>query len=157
MSYIVKRPQGWEVRETVASERGPRSRTLASFKRLDTAAVDRAVARASKPIEPTSVIRSALRAGAPVDPPEADAHAQALIRELERGATPRPALRRLLAGYLDGGERPEAREVGISEWLGRSASERGAALVDLLLLTDAIPSPPRSGELAFPGFGRLQR
>jgi hypothetical protein len=153
MSYVTRRRHGWEVRETVATERGPRSRTLATFKRLDGTALDRARTRASKPIDSTALIKSALRAGAPVDPSEADAHAEALIRQLVRGTAPRPALRRLLAGYLDGGERPPGDDSGIAEWLGRSMSERGAALVDLLLLADAIPAPPAPRELSFPGLG----
>ena len=154
MSYVVRRPRGWEIREAVATARGPRSRTLATFKHLDRATIDRAVDRASKPIDSTAVIKSALRAGAPVAAPDADAHAEALIRELERGATPRPGLRRLLAGYLDDGQSPPDAGSGIAEWLGRSAGERGAALVDLLLLADALPAPRVAREPAFPGFHR---
>ena len=102
-------------------------------------------------------MRLALRSGAPVDPPDADAHAEALIAELRRGASPRPGLRRLLAGYLDDGPGAATDGSGIGDWLGRSPEERGAALIDLLLLADALPAPSTSRELAFPGLAGRDR
>ncbi len=154
MASVVKRPTGWEIRESITTERGPRSRTLATFKGLNKATIEHARARASKGLDHDDVVRAALRAGAPVEPEAADAHAQALIRELESGAAPRPGLRRLLAGYLRDEPRPTAAAEAASAWLGSSAAERGAALVDLLLLADAIPVARRPPELAFPGFRR---
>jgi hypothetical protein len=154
MASVVRRPNGWEIRESVSTESGPRSRTLATFKRLDEARIERARFRASRDFDRAAVINAALRAGAPVDGAPADEHAEALIRALERGGTPRPALRRLLAGHLRNEPDPTEATTGAAAWLGASAEERGTALIDLLLLADAIPSRRRSSDLSFPGFGR---
>jgi hypothetical protein len=152
MSSVVKRPRGWEIRESLRTERGPRSRTLATFTRLDEATIEHACARASRPLDRTALIKTALRVGAPVDATPADESAQALIRQLESGAAPRPALRRLIAGYLGDEPDPSAAAKEAAGWLGSSMTERGAALVDLLLLGDAIPVARRQQELSFPGF-----
>jgi hypothetical protein len=70
-------------------------------------------------------------------------------------------LRRLLLDALaDGnrGDRPAdptaivsdgARSV--SEWVGTTPAERGAALADLLLLADALPLRRRADTIGFPG------
>jgi hypothetical protein len=70
-------------------------------------------------------------------------------------------LRRLLLDALadeDRGDRPtdptaavsdSARSV--SEWVGTTAAERGAALEDLLLLADALPLRRRADTIGFPG------
>ncbi|MDX6583420.1 MAG: hypothetical protein QOI10_2604 [Solirubrobacterales bacterium] len=154
MSFVVSRANGWEIRESVSTERGPRSRTLATFKRLDRATLEHAAGRASKPIDRERLISAALRAGAPVEVSPADAHAGALIRALDRGDVPRPALRRLLVGYLTDERASSDAATGAAAWLGASAADRGAALVDLLRLGDAIPAGRRSSRSSFPGFGR---
>jgi len=70
-------------------------------------------------------------------------------------------LRRLLLDALaneDRSDRPadpaatvsdSARSV--SQWVGTSPAERGAALEDLLLLADALPLRRRADTMAFPG------
>lgn len=152
MAFVIKRRNGWEIRESVSTERGPRSRTLATFKHLNEATIDHACARAQITLDPEALIKSALCAGAPVDPGAADAHAGALLRAMESGDAPRPALRRLLADCLEGEPVPSEGSRGAIAWLGVSAEQRAAALVDLLLLADAIPVGRRSSKPAFPPF-----
>jgi hypothetical protein len=154
MASVIKRPHGWEIRESVSTARGPRSRTLATFKRLDQATIEHAAARAGKALDRKDLVRAALRAGAPVAAAPADAHAGALIEEFEAGNAPRPALRRLLAAYLTEEPEPSDGVSGASAWLGTSADQRAAALVDLLLLADAIPVARRASRPSFPPFGR---
>ncbi len=56
-------------------------------------------------------------------------------------------------GYREGGETSirEEAEHEVAEWLAATPRERGRALVELLLLADALPSGGRLGKpLHFP-------
>ena len=73
-----------------------------------------------------------------------------MIAELGKGRAPSPTLRRMLLDLLRDGARDDARqsptqeaEHGVAEWMAASPRERGKALVDLLLLTDALPHGER--------------
>lgn len=145
--YVARRANGsWELRESRATPRGPRSTTLATFRVLDDAAVARAVERSATAITADEVRAAARRAGAPVAASPANAAAAALLRELATGREPSPVLRRALTDALAGKPPGDA-----ATWLGVSAERRGHALRDLLLLADRIPrrrAPARA--LRFP-------
>jgi hypothetical protein len=160
MAYVVARGGGsWEIRETLRTDRGPRSRTLAGFRTLTPAVIERASMRASRPLDAERLRQAARRAGAPVDMEggDPDSAAASLLRELAAGRRPRPplvhALQRALAGGAGAGDGSAA--AGALAWLAATPRERGEALRDLLLLVDGLPRARRrrAGGLRFP---RLQ-
>lgn len=156
MAYLTQRaPERWELRESVSTARGPRSRTLATFDRLTDDVIAHALSRASKPFDPDVIRAAARRAAVPVDLPPAERAARELTGLLAQGATITPAIAGVLRELL--GEsapiRPTDAAQAAAQWVGASASDRAAALHDLLLLADALPMPPRADELDFP---RLQ-
>ena len=146
MAFVTAvRNGGFEVRESRATPDGPRSRTLASFRELDEETIAKVTARAAKTLTHCEVIvEAALRAGATLAAPPADAAARDLLRSLARGEAPSPIHLRLLRDALAGASTPAA------EWMGTSLVERGDALRDLLLLTDAVPVRRRAREIGFP-------
>lgn len=145
MSFVTAVRNGaFEVRESRTTPEGPRSRTLASFRELDAATIGKVLERAAKPPEREELIQAALRAGATIAASPADEAARGLLRSLARGESPSDKNRRLLLDALNGESRSAA------EWLGPSPAERGEALKDLLLLTDAIPLRRRRREIGFP-------
>lgn len=151
MAYVVRRGSGsWEVRESVATSRGPRSRTLAGFRELEPETVGKALARASSPLGPEEVRRAALRAGAPVV--GSGSLAGRLLGELDRGSPPAPGVRRLLLEALGSPPRESVTDTerAAAQWLDRSAEQRGQALWDLLRLGDALPARQRGPGPAFP-------
>jgi hypothetical protein len=159
MAFVVPTKSGrFELRESINTPKGPRSRTLASFRELDRAVVEKARERASKALDPVELRRAARRAGAPVARSPADMAARELIAELGKGREPHPILRRMLLDLLsdgpaEGGEASASREAehAVAEWMAARPDERGKALVDLLLLADALPHGGRKGKpLEFP-------
>lgn len=152
MAYVVKgKAQSWEIRESVSTDKGPRSRTLATFSELDDRTIERAQARAEAPFSDDGLRRAALRKGAPVPESRAIQAARTLLAEIARGERLPPGLADLLADRL--GERPgrplEAARAA-SEWLDAGDRRRAEALEDLLLLTDSLPATRRSPSLEFP-------
>lgn len=169
MAFVTANRRGsFEVRESRATPEGPRSRTLATFRRLDDEAIERALARAERPVTAEEVRDAALRAGAPVAAAPIDRAAGDTIRRLAAGERVDPMLRRLLLDALrrqERGERFEVPEGGAgvsgdpevsdaaraaSEWIGVGADERGEALRDLVDLTDALPLQLREPASDFP-------
>ena len=149
MAYVVRRPGGrWEVRESVATKRGPRARTLASFRRFTPAVVQRAVSAASRPLSPDQVSEAARRAGA--TSLAADTAARELLAEIAGGRPPSPGLRRALLDWLSDPPGNDPPGGGVAEWLEATDEERGAALVDLLGLVDAVPVLRPRPALRFP-------
>ncbi|HYM46671.1 MAG TPA: hypothetical protein VES65_11010 [Solirubrobacteraceae bacterium] len=152
MPYIVARPGGaWEVRESRSTAAGPRSRTLATFRTLTPAIVERARARSSKPLDPKDLRNAARRAGAPVACDGAERAGAELLAELAAGRAPRPALRRLLLDTL-GCERPGTSDSAraAARWVAATPRQRGEALRDLLLLADRLPRTRRPAGARFP-------
>lgn len=91
----------------------------------------------------------------PVARSAADQAARELIAALGKGDQPEPKLRRLLATKLDDDPRevttPSTPGGAVAEWMASTPEERGKALVDLLLLADALPHSGRRGmPLRFP-------
>jgi hypothetical protein len=164
MAFIVPTKKGsFEIRESHATPKGPRSRTLASFNELTDETIKKAQARARKSPTAEELREAALRAGAPVAPAPLDRAARDLLRGLAKGQRPDPMLKRLLLDALENEDRSDrprdpsatvsdaARSV--SEWVGSSPRERGDALEDLLSLVDALPLRRRPEKIGFPRLG----
>lgn len=142
MAYLYSRPGGRiEIREAHATPRGPRSRTLASFRAaLSDSALDRAEAAARRPFDRAALVRRARELGLRVEHRRADGPARLLLAELRRGAPLDPRLRTLLLaqlGQADAAPLPDDL-TDVAEWLGASDVERGRALRDVLRLYDTI-------------------
>jgi hypothetical protein len=160
MAYMVAtHPGRFEVRESKATAKGPRSRTLASFRELTDEVVEKVQATAEKPVSAEQLRMAALKVGAPIPGSDLDEAAKRTLRGIASGDRPRPILRRLLLDALLAENPPNrrastalvsdaARSAG--EWIGASAEERAKALRDLLELTDALPIRPRAREIGFP-------
>lgn len=160
MAFVVPVKSGrFEIRESESTPRGPRSRTLASFRELDDAVIEKARERAAKAIDATELRHAAKRAGALVARKPVDRAARELIAELGKGRRLDPPLRQMLLDIL---RKPEGAREGarisssdsapsISAWMAATPDQRGRALVDLLLLVDALPPSGRKKEpLRFP-------
>lgn len=126
---------------------GPRARTLASFATLTAEILGRAERAARTPFDRAAVERAARRLGLPFEANAADALAGSLLRVLARGDRIRPGLQRQLLDCLAPGRRSDD---SFTEWIGATPEARGAALVELLDLTDSLPKS-RPGPLEFPG------
>lgn len=152
MAFVVPRPSDrWEIRESRMTPKGPRSRTLATFRELTDEVLERARSKAESPFDDDTIRKAALRAGAPLAEPRADRLARELLGELGRGRRPATQLGRLLAAALDEGVSPQAQTAqSIARWANAGPGERGRALNDLLLLADALPTRRRERELRFP-------
>jgi hypothetical protein len=160
MAYLYLRKTGRvEIREAVATPRGPRSRTLASFRgALTEEALERAESVATRAIDRGALRRRAAELGVPIAPTRAEPEARALLARLRSGAPLDPVLAGLLTEQLATRETaPLPDELGdVVEWLGASEHERGRALRDVLRLYDRIArspdaAPAREGE-RFPRF-----
>jgi hypothetical protein len=154
MAFVVPAKSGrFEIRESSNTAKGPRSRTLASFRELDDEVVAKAREKAGRPLDAEKLRHAARRAGAPVARPAADRAARELIAELGKGRALDPTLRQMLLDMLGRGrsegrkrsQRVEA-EQEVAEWMAADPAERGKTLVDLLLLADALPHSGRKGK-----------
>jgi hypothetical protein len=160
MAYVVETKRGYEIRESRSTPKGPRSRTLATFKELNDEVIEKARARAAKAPEPAELREAAIRAGAPLTEEPVDRAARETLRLVANGAAIDPMLRRLLLDALAGEERrPAPAETppavsdaarAASQWIGVSPKRRAAALVDLLGLADALPFEIRPEAIDFP-------
>lgn len=150
MAFLKQSRSGrWEIRESRATPDGPRARTLATFATLDREHILLASSRAEAVFDADAITEAARRAGAPVALAPADAAATALLRALGDGHSPATGLRRLLLDALsDKRSAPETEEA--LGHVGKSAAERGAEIVDLMLLSDAIPTKAPTAGLTFP-------
>jgi len=164
MAFVTATKKGlFEIRESRSTPRGPRSRTLASFRELTDETVKKARARADKPPSAAELREAALRAGAPVAPEPAERAARDLLGMLAKGQRLDPMLKRLLVDALeddDRSDRPRDPSAAVSdaarsvsEWVGASPRERGDALADLLSLVDALPLRRRPERIGFPRLG----
>jgi hypothetical protein len=137
MAFVVARPGGrFEIRESLHTARGPRSRTLASFGILTDDVMAAAARRAQRPFDAAMVIRSGRRAGARMQVATSGAD-----RARDR--------------FL-GGSKRMASAPGGAPTMDRTAP--GAALMELLGFADMIRAsqPPRPFEpLQFPALSHL--
>lgn len=161
MAYVVAtHPGRFEVRESKATDKGPRSRTLASFRELTDEVTEKVQATAAKPPTAEDLRKAALKAGAPIQDSELDEATKKALRRIASGDRPRPLLRRLLLDALleeNGREQAPASAGFVSdaarsarEWIGAAPEERAKALQDLLELVDALPIRPRPHKIGFP-------
>jgi hypothetical protein len=152
MAYLVARKTGaWEIRESHSTDAGPRSRTLAGFRTLTPAVIERAHARSSKGLDEEELRKAARRAGAPVAIPGSDATAGKLLAELAGGSRLRPLLSRLLVQALSSdGPQPTDNAQAAGAWIAASPERRGETLHDLLLLVDQLPPRKRRERPRFP-------
>jgi hypothetical protein len=159
MAYVVPARKGtYEVRESESTPKGPRSRTLVAFRELTDEVIEKAREKAVSPPSREELRRLARRAGAPIARPPVEQAARVLIAELAKGQRLDPPLRQILTellqkGYQETGNASPANEAArsVAIWMAATPEERGRALVDLLLLADALPSSGRLGKpLAFP-------
>lgn len=159
MAFIVPTRKGsFEIRESHSSPHGPRSRTLANFRELNDEVIEKARAKAANPPSAEELRRAARRAGAPVTREPIEQAARELIAEIGKGNRLGPTLRQILIEMLERGYR-ESRDPSpaneaarsVVTWMAATAEERGRALVELLLLAEALPSGGRRGKpLEFP-------
>jgi hypothetical protein len=137
MAYVVARRGGrFELRESLHTANGPRSRTLAGFDVLTDDVLTAAARRAQRPFDAQAVIRSARRAGARVR-----AATSGASRARDRFVTASRSMAVALGKPPAGGR-----------------ADAGAALLELLGFADAVTAgqPPRPFEpLAFPALARL--
>lgn len=152
MAYVVARKTGaWEIRESHSTATGPRSRTLASFRTLTPAVIERARARSSKNLDGDELRKAARRVGAPVVTPGSDTAAGELLAEIAAGRRPRPLLTRLLVQALSSDEnQPTDNAQAAAAWISASPERRGETLRDLLLLTDHLPRRAQRERIRFP-------
>jgi hypothetical protein len=166
MAYLVRRGvDRIEIRESLATSRGPRSRLLASFREpLSPDVLERAAACATRPFDPRALLRRARAAGVATAEHSHEPEARALLARLHRPdpldpvlvAALRQALGRLPEAFL-----PEA-VADVAEWVGASAAQRGAALRELLDLYGRIaasrpPSPRQRERPRFPRFSSRRK
>jgi hypothetical protein len=142
MAYLYLRKGGRaEIREAHSTARGPRSRTLVSFRgALRPEHLDRAEAAARRPLDREALARRARELGIAVERSPADAAARNLLASLRRGAPLDPHVAALLRERLAAlPASPLPDELGdVAEWVGASELERGRALRDVLRLYGAI-------------------
>jgi hypothetical protein len=150
MAYVVVRPKGrYEIRESLHTPKGPRSRTLANFEQLTDKVLATARLRASRPFDLDAVRASAEKA-----------RSAAAARRPGQGrlggvATPR---RRVMRQFAQSSRRMAAALESRPPQAG-SAPDPGDALIDLLDLVaqvSAFRSPRRPEPLRFPPLARLQ-
>jgi hypothetical protein len=152
MAFIVARKDGrFEIRESIATTSGPRARTLATFRELDDQVLDRAAEHAQRRFDRAALEARAQQMAVPRNPDGASRAARALIAELRHGRRPAPALVRILRDELPRRPQPTPDTIEQAvEWIGRSDTQRGLALRDLLRLTDALPHRERPSFSSFP-------
>jgi len=142
MASLARRPDGRvEIRETLSTARGPRSRTLAGFRGVLTPEVlARAAGRAAQPFDAAALAARARGMGIPVSGQGTSAAAAELLGLLRRGAALDPVLAGALRSALEGVEaaNPPERLAEVVEWIGASDRERGEALRGLLRTSDRI-------------------
>ncbi len=151
MAFLVTRGRDrYEIRESEHTDRGPRARTLATFRELSPDVLDRADRRARAGVDRVAILAKARSLGVPIV--ERDATTETLARELlgrlAAGSTLSAPVAALLAEQLGGAGAPPDGLDGALEWIGATAATRGRALWDLLELADALPV--RDQGLRFP-------
>lgn len=148
MASIIERDDGrFEIRESIRTADGPRSRTLAIFRALSSEGLDHAEARASRPFDREAVREEAVERGVPWVGTEVASSVREVLAAVEDGTRPPPVLAVVLREVLDEHAAEELPDSipPVLEWIGRSDTDRGRALRDLLRLADRLG---RSGRRA---------
>jgi hypothetical protein len=151
MAYVTKNRNGnFEIRESQRTSAGPRSKTLASFRTLEHQHLVLAAERSSGELDRDALVAAARKAGAPVALAPADEAATQLLRAIGDGGKLNEHLAGLLRDALSEGPKADATNEAFGH-IGISQEQRGAMIIDLLLLTDAIPRRDDWSRLEFPG------
>lgn len=138
MAFIVARPRGrFEIRESVHTDRGPRSRSLANFAVLTGDVLRTAAGRATRPFDADRIVAAAKQKAVP-------------MRELGRGA-PERARRfvqasRRLAQELDSAAPRDGRARGPNG----QARDPGTALIELIGFGETV-ARSRTSRASRPG------
>jgi hypothetical protein len=142
MAYLVRRGSDrFDLREALATPSGPRSRTLATFRPpLTPEILERAAARATRPFDRAAILTRAAQLGVATTERREDRAARELLALLRGGASIDPVLVTLLRDALAEAESAPVPErlAEVAEWVGAPAERRGAAVRDLLRLSDRI-------------------
>lgn len=142
MAYLVVRKDArTDVRESLSTAKGPRSRTLATFRgALTPEVIERARARAVRPFDDAALEARAVELGIPVTTRREDRAARALLAHLRRGGVVDPVLVTLLRNELSRAPAaPVPDELAdVAEWLGVDAARRAEALRGLLRVSDLV-------------------
>jgi hypothetical protein len=142
MAYLVRRSgDRFDLREAAATRAGPRSRTLATFRPpLTPEILERATARATRPFDRSALLARAAQLGVATTERREDRAARELLALLRSGAAIDPVLVTLLRDALaQAASAPVPERLAeVAEWVGASAARRGAAVRDLLRLSDRI-------------------
>lgn len=152
MAYVVGRSDGrFEIRESVNTERGPRARSLATFRVLDDRVLDHAQSRAGRPFDRRTVIERARARGASYEPQDPGRLAAQLVRALAAGATVPETIAAALQLQMTAipASMPDSVPPML-DWMAASPADRGEALRDLLRMTDRLPPPRRREARRFP-------
>ena len=135
MASIRRQGDSFEIRECLATPRGPRQRPLARFRGMLTADVlDAAAAAARTPFDREALLARARRLGIPVGLERHHPEARKLLAQLRAGQPLDPTLVGLLRDALElrAAEPVPQHLRDVVEWLGRSEAVRGKALRGLL-------------------------
>ena len=135
MASIRRQGGSFEIRECLSTDRGPRQRPLARFRRLLTPEVlDQAAAAARRPFDRQALMERARRQGVPVSRERRHPEARKLLAQLRTGRELDPTLVTLLRGALElfASEPLPPHLDDVAEWVGQSESVRGKALRGLL-------------------------
>ncbi len=151
MAYVVARRDGrFEIRESEHTAKGPRARTLASFKVLSETVLAAAASKARRAFDVQAVLASGRRAGAPTDP---SVTASGSPRATPGNDTPSryDAFLASTRRMAHAGSRPPSV---------RMRADPGTALMELLGFADAVarsqPARP-AAPLRFPVLAKLAR
>jgi hypothetical protein len=141
MAYFTTRPSGAvQIRESIRTPNGPRSRVLATFTGpLTDEVLDLAKQNATKPLNTQDLIAKARATGIGWEE-TANQAAREVVKRLRRGQSLEPALVTLMKEALASMESLDLADEleDAADWLATSDAERGMTLKSLLRLGDAI-------------------
>lgn len=123
----------------MSTRRGPRARTLASFRgALGPDVLERAAARATRPFDRERLLARAEQLGVATTGRRADRAARELLAQLRRGGSVDPVVATLLRDALAAAAAPgpPAELADVAEWVGEDDARRGEALRGLLRVAD---------------------
>ena len=111
MAFVVPTKRGeFEIRESRSTPKGPRSRTLATFRELSDEVIEKARAQGGEAARPRGLRDAAKASGGNGGASTVDRAARELIAELAKGRRLDPSLRRLVADLLEGENGTEGRK-----------------------------------------------
>ena len=142
MAYLVRRAgKRFDLREAIATPDGPRSRTLTTFRApLTPEVLERAAARATRRFDRAAILARAADLGIATTERREDRAARKVLALLRAGAAIDPVLVTVLRDALAQAAAAPVPErlAEVADWVGAPIERRGAAVRDLLRLSDRI-------------------